>query len=67
MQVPEILIHRLRQGGILLIPVGEVDGIQSLMMYAKDKEGFVKEEKVMDVRYVPLTTHTQQLARAAAL
>ena len=67
MQVPDVLISRLNHGGILLIPVGEVDAVQSLMIIKRDRKGAVNAKKAMDVKYVPLTTHSQQLARAAAL
>lgn len=54
-QVPQPLIDQLKNGGRLVIPVGEQTGAQSLLVIAKDANGVVSRRKVLDVRFVPLT------------
>jgi protein-L-isoaspartate(D-aspartate) O-methyltransferase len=51
--VPEELRKQVRVGGVLVIPVGPVDGVQKLMRLERTETGF--DEKVLaDVRFVPL-------------
>lgn len=58
--VPDALIKQLRPGGRLFIPVGPAHGNQWLEQIDKDKDGNVIREKLMGVRYVPLTDRKQQ-------
>ncbi len=51
-QVPYILLDQLKVGGRLVVPVGEAD--QELMKVVKKEDG-VHEEKVLPVRFVPMT------------
>ena len=53
--VPQPLIDQLKNGGRLLIPLGEPQGVQSLFVIDKDVRGTVTRRKVLDVRFVPLT------------
>jgi protein-L-isoaspartate(D-aspartate) O-methyltransferase len=53
-EVPEPLIAQLREGGRLVIPVGEAGGVQELVLLRK-KDGKVAKERMIDVRFVPMT------------
>ncbi len=52
--VPDPLISQLKEGGRLVIPVGEAGGIQQLVLLRK-RNGQVSKEKMLDVRFVPMT------------
>lgn len=58
-QVPPALLGQLANGGIMIIPVGELD--QSVRLIKKDQSGHVTQTDVLPVRYVPLTDRDQQL------
>lgn len=51
--VPEALFRQLRPKGILIAPVGPVEGVQKLMRYLRDEKG-IHESVLADVRFVPL-------------
>ena len=52
--VPEPLISQLKEGGRLVIPVGTAGGIQQLVLLKK-RNGQISKEKMLDVRFVPMT------------
>ena len=52
--VPEPLVDQLKEGGRLVIPIGEQGGIQQLVLLRK-KDGKILQEKKLDVRFVPMT------------
>lgn len=52
--VPEPLIAQLKEGGRLVIPVGEEGAVQELVLLRK-RNGQVSKEKILDVRFVPMT------------
>jgi protein-L-isoaspartate(D-aspartate) O-methyltransferase len=53
-KVPQPLVDQLRNGGRMIIPVGEEDGVQEL--YLLEKRGAkVVQRAVMPVRFVPMT------------
>jgi protein-L-isoaspartate(D-aspartate) O-methyltransferase len=54
-KIPEPLIHQLKPGGKLVIPVGSQAGFQSLKVIEKDVDGEVKTRDVLPVGFVPLT------------
>jgi protein-L-isoaspartate(D-aspartate) O-methyltransferase len=56
--VPEPLVSQLKEGGRLIIPVGEAGGIQQLVLLRK-KEGKIARESMLDVRFVPMTGRLQ--------
>ncbi|KAL7678080.1 hypothetical protein ACOME3_004309 [Neoechinorhynchus agilis] len=56
---PQSLIDQLNPGGVLLAPVGSL--FQTMIKYIKGEDGKVKEEQLMDVRYVPLTDKKYQV------
>jgi len=53
--LPLPLLQQLKPGGKLVIPVGEHDGYQELMLVEVDENGDVSRESVLPVRFVPLT------------
>jgi len=52
-QVPPALKKQLKEGGRLVIPVGQTGGLQHLLLLRKTT-GELKEEKSLPVRFVPL-------------
>jgi protein-L-isoaspartate(D-aspartate) O-methyltransferase len=56
-KIPEPLIEQLKVGGRLIAPIGEY--IQDLILVTKTPEG-VKEEKLIGVRFVPMTGKAQK-------
>ena len=59
--VPPVLLSQLREGGRLVIPLGNEYGTQTLYVYTKTAQG-IEERRMLDVRFVPLvyaskTTH----------
>jgi protein-L-isoaspartate(D-aspartate) O-methyltransferase len=52
--VPEPLVNQLKEGGRLIIPIGEEGTIQQLVLLRK-REGKVLKENKLDVRFVPMT------------
>jgi protein-L-isoaspartate(D-aspartate) O-methyltransferase len=52
--VPGPLVSQLKEGGRLVIPVGEKGGIQQLVVLRK-KDGKILQQNKLDVRFVPMT------------
>ena len=52
--VPEPLVNQLKEGGRLIIPVGEEGSVQQLVLLRK-REGKIVRENKLDVRFVPMT------------
>jgi len=53
--IPPPLIEQLKPGGRMVIPVGPVFYVQYLMLVEKLSDGSVIQQKIMPVRFVPLT------------
>jgi protein-L-isoaspartate(D-aspartate) O-methyltransferase len=53
--VPPPLIHQLKPGGRLVIPVGGRFAIQYLLLIEKTEEGEILTRQITAVRFVPLT------------
>ncbi len=51
--IPEPLKEQLAENGRMVIPVGPVYGIQQLYLLRK-KDGRISQEKILDVRFVPM-------------
>ena len=51
--IPEKLIQQLREGGTMIIPVGETHSAQWLKLITK-KDGKAIEENLLPVRFVPM-------------
>jgi protein-L-isoaspartate(D-aspartate) O-methyltransferase len=56
--VPPPLVRQLKEGGRMVIPVGERFSVQYLLLITKDQDGKVVTRPILPVRFVPLTgTH----------
>jgi protein-L-isoaspartate(D-aspartate) O-methyltransferase len=54
-EVPQPLVDQLKDGGILMVPVGPTGGVQSLLRIRKKPKGQgLEREELMAVRFVPL-------------
>jgi len=58
--IPPPLISQLRQGGRMVIPVGGVYEVQRLMVVTKDRDGRVRTNELLPVRFVPMTGTIQK-------
>jgi protein-L-isoaspartate(D-aspartate) O-methyltransferase len=58
-QIPEVLVDQLKDGGIMIIPVGPTGGVQHLVKVTKTDEG-VEEKPLLPVRFVPLVPGVAQ-------
>ncbi len=54
-EIPPPLLQQLKPGGKLVIPVGEVNGYQELLVLETAADGSVQRRSVLPVRFVPLT------------
>ena len=52
--VPQTLIAQLTPGGRLVMPIGDPNGAQELIKVTKQVDGFLKQENLGGVRFVPL-------------
>jgi protein-L-isoaspartate(D-aspartate) O-methyltransferase len=52
-EVPAALVSQLKEGGLLVAPVGEADGVQTLYRYRKT-EGKLSKQDLGSVRFVPM-------------
>ncbi|MBA2239190.1 MAG: protein-L-isoaspartate(D-aspartate) O-methyltransferase [Lysobacter sp.] len=52
---PAPLLAQLKPGGRMVIPVGEQWENQTLMVVHKDRSGRISEQKILPVRFVPMT------------
>ena len=52
-QIPDALVDQLREGGQMIIPVGQVGTVQKLVRATK-KDGVLLTKEVMLVRFVPM-------------
>lgn len=54
-EIPQPLIEQLKPGGTMVLPVGESGLTQNLLKVTKTKDGEIKTEKKLPVRFVPMT------------
>lgn len=52
-EAPKALLDQVKEGGMMVIPVGE-NGDQKLRSYKKEADGSFVTKDLMDVRFVPL-------------
>jgi len=57
--IPEELIRQLAIGGRMIIPVGNRDWTQYLVLVQKEKDG-IRKEKILPVRFVPLVKNSSK-------
>lgn len=53
--IPPPLIHQLKPGGRMVIPVGSRFMVQQLVVVEKDAKGKLTTRQILPVRFVPLT------------
>jgi protein-L-isoaspartate(D-aspartate) O-methyltransferase len=58
--VPPPLIEQLKPGGVISIPIGSPYQTQTLMRVTKDNDGNIRTERVLPVRFVPMTGAAQE-------
>jgi len=58
--VPDPLLRQLKTGGRLVIPVGDRNSLQSLLVLTKRPDGGFDRANVMPVFFVPMTGEAQQ-------
>lgn len=61
-RVPEPLVEQLKEGGRMVIPVGEQQTGQELYVLTKE-EGRIVQQSVLPVLFVPMTGEVQQQQR----
>ena len=54
LEIPPLLLAQLAPGGRLVVPVGEVQERQDLLLVTKDAQGRVEQRSLLPVRFVPL-------------
>lgn len=64
-RIPEPLIQQLKPGGRMILPYGNADGFQYLVLMTKDQQGNIQKRTVMPVRFVPMTGEVQKPADEA--
>ncbi len=58
--LPPPLWSQLRPGGRIVIPIGEVTGVQRLVVVTRTAEGERSSRTVLPVRFVPMTGRVEQ-------
>ncbi len=58
--LPPLLWSQLKPGGRIVIPIGEVTGVQRLVVVEKTADGQRTSRTVMPVRFVPMTGRVEQ-------
>jgi protein-L-isoaspartate(D-aspartate) O-methyltransferase len=53
-RIPQPLIEQLKEGGVMVIPVGTVSFYQTLIRLTKDADGEIRQEDLGGVAFVPL-------------
>jgi protein-L-isoaspartate(D-aspartate) O-methyltransferase len=57
-RVPEPLVEQLAKGGRMILPVG--DAYQELILITRDDEGVVRRQRLIGVRFVPMTGEVRE-------
>lgn len=57
-QVPKPLVDQLKEGGRMIIPVGDEGTVQELVLLEK-KEGRIERRALLPVRFVPMTGESE--------
>jgi protein-L-isoaspartate(D-aspartate) O-methyltransferase len=58
--VPDPLLRQLKVGARLVIPVGDRNALQSLLVFTRRADGGFDRASVLPVRFVPMTGEAQQ-------
>jgi protein-L-isoaspartate(D-aspartate) O-methyltransferase len=57
--IPSPLMEQLKPGGMMAIPIGDPYQAQVLMKVEKTKKGKIRTERILPVRFVPMTGEAQ--------
>lgn len=58
--IPPPLIEQLKPGGVMAIPIGSPYQTQNLMKVTKNEDGDIRTERLLPVRFVPMTGAAQE-------
>jgi protein-L-isoaspartate(D-aspartate) O-methyltransferase len=61
-QVPELLFSQLKEGGLMVVPVGE-DSLKQEILRIRSQDGRMVTERLLPVRFVPLLPGTIEEGR----
>jgi protein-L-isoaspartate(D-aspartate) O-methyltransferase len=53
-RIPQPLVEQLKEGGVMVVPVGTVSFYQTLVRLTKDADGEIRQEDLGGVAFVPL-------------
>ena len=53
-EIPKVLVEQLARGGRMVVPVGPTGDAQELLRVEKDRDGAVRTEQIIPVRFVPM-------------
>ncbi|MYD42731.1 MAG: protein-L-isoaspartate(D-aspartate) O-methyltransferase [Gammaproteobacteria bacterium] len=59
-KLPPKLVDQIKVGGVMVLPVGEYDGYQELMLVKKVSDTDIEQRIVLPVRFVPMTGEAAQ-------
>jgi protein-L-isoaspartate(D-aspartate) O-methyltransferase len=59
-QIPPPLLEQLKPRGRMILPCEDPDGLQYLVLITKDQSGKLSQERVLPVRFVPMTGQVQK-------
>jgi protein-L-isoaspartate(D-aspartate) O-methyltransferase len=59
-RIPPPLVEQLKPGGRMILPVGDTSYLQYLIVVTKDEEGRMERDKVLPVRFVPMTGQVRE-------
>jgi len=59
-EIPMPLVEQLKEGGRMILPLGPHNSVRQLVRLTKKKDGSVKKEELMAVRFVPFTRKKNQ-------
>lgn len=59
-KIPQPLVDQLKTGGRMILPHGDANGLQYLILITKDDRGQVSQKRVLLVRFVPMTGQVQE-------
>ncbi|MGH7805197.1 MAG: protein-L-isoaspartate(D-aspartate) O-methyltransferase [Candidatus Binatia bacterium] len=55
-EIPKRLVEQLKPGGRAVMPIGEPDAVQTLVLLVKTASGEIERRDVFEVRFVPVLT-----------
>ena len=59
--IPQSLIEQLKPGGHMVLPIGEPNSQQMLLLVTKNKERIINTESILPVAFVPLVSSNDEV------